>query len=65
MIITSVMFSAVTVALLVALSAGLHKNYQRVFHVTWMEDGSWLRIDTINFCCRFRKKRHNVFPHFC
>ena len=71
MIITSeVMFSVVAVALLVALSAGLHKNYQTIFHIIWMEDGSWLSIDAINFWCRFRNLKRkdrafsNIFVNF-
>ena len=42
------------------LSAGLHKNYRMSFHDAQMEDGSWPRLDPVNFWCGSR----NLFSHF-
>ena len=40
-----VMFSTVSISLLVGLSAGLHKSYWTDFHKIWIEDGSWVKED--------------------
>ena len=33
------------------ITKGKKKNYIADFHKTWMENGSWQRIDPINFWC--------------
>ena len=43
----AVIFSPMSVGLLVGLSAGFNKNYWMDFYETWMEDGSdleWIQI---------------------
>ena len=40
-----------SVCWVVGLSAELDDNYKTDFQDTWMEDGSWPRINPINLLC--------------
>ena len=55
-----VIFLCPFVRFLVGLSAGLHKNHLMDYHEIWMDGGSQLRIDPINFFCQSRY----FFAHF-
>lgn len=45
------------------LSTGLHKNCGTDFHETWVEGGSWPRIDPNKLWCRSEKRdeQRNLF----